>query len=154
SDVRPGDAFIPMHWNDQFAGSGCVNRVVNPETDAVSGQPELKHTPVRVSPWVPAWRALILTRRRPRPDAEWWYAAPRHEHWCAELAGTSPAAEAWRKIAGLLADEAGVEFEDAGHIDHRLVALDEAGRVASVAFLQASPKPLAIDAEWLGDQFG
>ena len=154
SDVRPGDVFVPMHWNDQFAGNGCVNRVVNPETDAISGQPELKHTPVRVAPWSPAWRALVLSRGRVMPRAEWWSAVPREGHWRAELAGRTAPFEAWAALLALAAaDGHAAEFADASRFDHRVVVLDGAGRLAAVLFLHASGAPIPADRDWLGEQF-
>ena len=38
-----------MHWTDQFASSGPIDRLVHAITDPVSGQPDLKGTPVRVA---------------------------------------------------------------------------------------------------------
>ncbi len=154
SDVNPGDVFVPMHWNDQFAGNGCVNRLVNPETDAVSGQPELKHVPVRVAAWQPAWRAIILSRRRLMPRAEWWRSAPCDDHWRSELAGQSPPASGWSEIAALVAREGKTAaLTEAGHADHRLAALDGAGRLAALVFFHAGDAALPIDAEWLGERF-
>jgi assimilatory nitrate reductase catalytic subunit len=66
---RPGDLFVPMHWNDQFASEARIDAVVNPETDPISGQPELKHTPVRVQAVDIAWEALLLTQTPPGPSA-------------------------------------------------------------------------------------
>ena len=153
-DMRPGDVFVPMHWNDQFSGSGAVNRVVNPETDAVSGQPELKHTPVCVRPWVPAWRATVLSRARLFPRVEWWRAAPRGDYWRTELAACSAPEAAWPEIAALAAAGGGaVEFADAGRADHRLVALGGEGRLAAVAFFHAVGEPPPLDADWLGEHF-
>ncbi len=62
--VRAGCVFVPMHWNDQFSSAGCIDRVVNPATDPVSGEPEFKHTPVRVTPLACAWHGFLLSRRR------------------------------------------------------------------------------------------
>jgi assimilatory nitrate reductase catalytic subunit len=153
-DMRPGDVFVPMHWNDQFAGNGAVNRVVNPEADAVSGQPELKHTPVRVSPWVPRWRAMLLTRRRASPGAEWWRTAPRNGYWQTELAARSAPAEGWPEIEVLSgAQEPAADFADAARCDRRVVRLDAAGRLASIVFFHADREPLALDADWLGEHF-
>ncbi len=153
-DVNPGDVFVPRHWHDRFAGTACVKRVVNPETDAVSGQPELKHTPVRITPWSPSWRAIVLSRRRLTPGAAWWYAVPREDHWRVELAGLSAPAAAWAEIVALLSGEdRSAEFADAGLGDHRLVMLDGTGELASVAFLHAAAEPPPLDADWLGEQF-
>jgi predicted molibdopterin-dependent oxidoreductase YjgC len=53
--VRPGDVFVPMHWTDQFASSGPIDLLVHEITDPVSGQPDLKGTPVRVTAVADAW---------------------------------------------------------------------------------------------------
>jgi assimilatory nitrate reductase catalytic subunit len=153
ADVKPGDVFVPMHWNDQFAGNGCVNRVVNPETDAISGQPELKHTPVRVAAWAPAWRALVLSRDRLVPRAEFWSAVPRAGHWRIELAGRTEPAEAWAALRTLAADGAAVEFADAVRADYRAVALDGARGLAAAVFFHASPEAISADRDWLGEHF-
>ena len=47
---RPGDVYVPMHWSAAFAPSGMSNGLVGAHRDAVSGQPEFKHTPARVEP--------------------------------------------------------------------------------------------------------
>jgi len=59
---RPGSVFVPMHWTDQFAAQGRVNALTNAALDPVSGQPEFKHTPVRVDPLVTAWEGFVLSR--------------------------------------------------------------------------------------------
>ena len=46
--LRPGDAFAPMHWTAQVSRAGRINAAVNPAVDPISGQPELKHTPIEV----------------------------------------------------------------------------------------------------------
>jgi assimilatory nitrate reductase catalytic subunit len=128
--------------------------VVNPETDAISGQPEMKHTPVRVAPWSPGWRALVLTRERVVPRAECWHTVPREGHWRAELAGRSPPAEAWAALIALAAPGGrAAEFADAGRFDHRVVVLDASGRLAAALFLHASGEPVPADRDWLGEQF-
>lgn len=49
-DQRCGSVSVPMHWNGQFTSGGRVDALVNPVTDPISGQPELKHTPVHIEP--------------------------------------------------------------------------------------------------------
>ena len=46
--LRQGEAFAPMHWTAQLSRAGRINAAVNPAVDPISGQPELKHTPVEV----------------------------------------------------------------------------------------------------------
>lgn len=47
--VRPGQAFLPMHWGDRFLKGG-VNTITQPAFDPLSKQPELKHSGVRLEP--------------------------------------------------------------------------------------------------------
>ena len=61
NDQRPGDIFVPFHWNDQFAAKGRADALVAPVTDPVSGQPESKATPARVTPFAPQWHGFLLS---------------------------------------------------------------------------------------------
>ncbi|WP_424195948.1 molybdopterin-dependent oxidoreductase [Ampullimonas aquatilis] len=55
-EVRMGQAFIAMHWGDEFVsgqghqgqGSYGVNVLTNPAFDAYSKQPELKHAAIKI----------------------------------------------------------------------------------------------------------
>lgn len=85
---QPGNVFVPMHWNDQFAGAARVDALVNPELDPISGQPEFKHTPVRVVSYRPVWHGFLLTRKPITPEnATYWSRARRYGMWHYELAG-------------------------------------------------------------------
>ena len=94
--MRPGDVFVPMHWTDQFASSGPVDRLVHAVTDPVSGQPDLKGTRVRVSAITESWRGLMLSRSAGKPalrETEHWSKAPVAAGFAYELSGTTPLAE-------------------------------------------------------------
>src|SRR5699024_10213997 len=67
---RRGSLFVPIHWSDQYAGNSRVGALVNPEVDPVSGQPELKHTPVRMKPFEVRWHGFILSRTPLSPRDE------------------------------------------------------------------------------------
>ncbi len=69
---RPGEVFMPMHWNDQYAARARVDAVVNPAVDPHSGQPELKHTPVRIAPLRPAWEAVLFGVADPPAESAHW----------------------------------------------------------------------------------
>jgi assimilatory nitrate reductase catalytic subunit len=69
---RPGELFMPMHWNDQYAAMARVDAVVNPAVDPHSGQPELKHTPVRIEPLRPAWEAVLFGVSAAPADSTHW----------------------------------------------------------------------------------
>jgi assimilatory nitrate reductase catalytic subunit len=59
-DVREGELFAAMHWTDQFTSAGPIDALVSAAADPVSGQPELKATPVRIAALPPLWHGLLL----------------------------------------------------------------------------------------------
>ncbi|WP_455376664.1 molybdopterin dinucleotide binding domain-containing protein, partial [Kaarinaea lacus] len=86
--TQPGSVFMPMHWNEQFSSHGRVDAVVNPVCDPVSGQPELKHTPVNVKKYEPAWHGFLLSRRQLSiEDSTYWVKAIGKKFYRYELAG-------------------------------------------------------------------
>jgi assimilatory nitrate reductase catalytic subunit len=58
SDMRPGDAFVAMHWGSQFT-SARTNALTLPAIDPHSKQPELKHSAVRIEPFAARWRGTF-----------------------------------------------------------------------------------------------
>ncbi|PZW43031.1 assimilatory nitrate reductase catalytic subunit [Humitalea rosea] len=122
-----GVGFLPMHWSDVYAPSGRSNPLVPVAVDPVSGQPELKHAPVRVSPWPARWFAAVVARVR-LPDG----AAPLLSRaplpgglWRHDLAGQSDPAEGFAALRRAL---------DAPGLVWRLLAAPEAGLFRGVAF--------------------
>ncbi|MVW86290.1 nitrate reductase [Pseudomonas sp. PB101] len=57
--VRPGQAFLPMHWGDRFLKGG-VNSLTLSAFDPLSKQPELKHSGVRLEPVDLPWKLFAL----------------------------------------------------------------------------------------------
>ncbi len=60
--LKPGHAFLPMHWGSGFLGGQGINALTNPARDPVSHQPELKHTAIAVAPANLAWQAVAWVR--------------------------------------------------------------------------------------------
>lgn len=58
-NLRPGQAFLPMHWGDRFLKGG-VNTLTQPAFDPLSKQPELKHSGVRLAPVNLPWQLFAL----------------------------------------------------------------------------------------------
>ncbi len=106
-DQRPGSVFVPMHWNDTFAKSARADALVAPITDPISGQPESKHTPVRVEPYLPAWQGFVLSRTRlDFMDAIYCACALGESYWRHEIAGeVTP--EDWRDWAQAALEDSG-----------------------------------------------
>jgi assimilatory nitrate reductase catalytic subunit len=88
--VVPGHVFVPMHWSARFANGGRVGGLIASATDPVSGQPELKHTPVSVRRYDAAWHGFALSRE-PLALGDFAYIARARGqgHWRYELAGDS-----------------------------------------------------------------
>ncbi len=111
--LRAGEVFAPMHWTDQFTSAGPIGRLVGAATDPVSGQPELKASPVRLTAVAPQWHGLLLSGSEQVPQGSYyWGRVPLErghaftligweplpsgrgtEFWIAALLGASTAAE-------------------------------------------------------------
>jgi assimilatory nitrate reductase catalytic subunit len=92
---RLGDAFLPMHWTDQFSSAGVIGKLVWSDTDPISGQPDLKGSPVEVSGVKSLWTGRLLRRESAKPslgDAVYWTKAPLQHGFTFELAGWTPLA--------------------------------------------------------------
>ncbi len=74
SDLRQGEVFAPIHWTDQFTSAGPIDAIVGAATDPVSGQPELKATPVRVTAVASQWHGLLLRGSEHVPHGPYYWA--------------------------------------------------------------------------------
>jgi assimilatory nitrate reductase catalytic subunit len=101
--MRPGEIFVPMHWTAQVSRAGRINGAVNPAVDPVSGQPELKHTPVDTMRIDVQWHGTILARRPIMlPDITYWTRIRGSGFEAYLLAGEEPIAAARQKLSAAL----------------------------------------------------
>jgi len=121
SGQRRGEVFAPMHWTDRFSSAGPIGRLVGAETDPVSGQPELKGTPVSVTPVAALWHGLLLRRTGFSPAGPfYWARIPLPEGQAFELAGWEPlpsghSTEAWvRTLLGAPEEPELIIYADPG----------------------------------------
>ena len=152
---KRGSVFVPMHWNDQYAGNACVDRVVNPVVDPLSGQPEFKHTPVQLCAYRPAWHGFLLSRRKLTVhDVNYWVRATGDGFYRYELAGDQAPADwaTWaRSLLCSAADDVNwVEYLDVGARQYRGVRLVD-NRVESCIFI--APNHALPSRSWLGSLF-
>lgn len=153
---QPGQIFVPMHWNDQFASKSYVDALVNPDLDEISGQPEFKHTPVNITPYKPGWHGFLLSRRRLKFQyATYWACAIGYGYWRYELAGDD-APDNWaigtHELLG--ADNANyewIEFYDKAAGRYRTAALLE-NRLEHCLFV--GPDMHLPERDWLASLFG
>jgi assimilatory nitrate reductase catalytic subunit len=64
-DMRPGDAFVAMHWGGRFMGGVGINALTVPAIDPYSKQPELKHAAIRIEPFAARWRGAFTAAANP-----------------------------------------------------------------------------------------
>jgi assimilatory nitrate reductase catalytic subunit len=64
-DMRPGDAFIAMHWGARFASGVGSNALTISAIDPYSKQPELKHAAVKIEPFAARWRGAFAAAATP-----------------------------------------------------------------------------------------
>jgi assimilatory nitrate reductase catalytic subunit len=101
--LRPGEAFAPMHWTDQASRAGRINAAVNPATDPISGQPELKHTPVEIRRLPILWYGTILARRPVMlPELSYWARIRGAGHHAWLIAGEQPIEAARQALSAAL----------------------------------------------------
>jgi assimilatory nitrate reductase catalytic subunit len=141
-----------MHWTDRFSPAGRINPVVNADVDPISGQPELKHTPVAIAPYPARWHGFIISAEQLSPDiAEWTSLFPAGNAWRHELAGTTdPELEFARLRNACTVPGAWLVMRDPGHTVYR-AALIEDGKLRACVFIgQTSALPAR---DWLVSLF-
>jgi assimilatory nitrate reductase catalytic subunit len=157
TDVRPGQLFVPMHWNDQHANRARVGTLIPSAVDPVSGQPELKAAPVSLRPHGAAWYGFALSRNAvSMPGCTYVARAKGQGHWRYELAGREAPASwpAWaRESLGAEGEDRElewIEFSDAGSGRYRGAILHR-GRLRACLFIAAGQN--LPDRGWLGKLF-
>ena len=152
---RPGSVFAPMHWTDQYASRGRVDALVGDAVDPVSGQPELKFTPVTARPFAAAWYGVAVSEARIETGgADYFALAPIKSGFRAELAGLH---EPWDTKAfaaealGLGDDVEWLAYRDAVKGQARYLAF-EGERLVGAFFL--AREPVAVARAWLDDLLG
>ncbi len=155
SGLRAGEVFLPMHWNRTFSSTGPADALVDAVLDPVSGQPQFKLTPVRVTAVALPWRGMLLTRQPRAPgDIDYFTRARVAGGWRWRIAAAQAPQDvrAWaRSLAGPpAADWQWLEYTDPLG-ECRVLAMD-GDRVMLALFAGTELDWLADD--WLAARFG
>jgi assimilatory nitrate reductase catalytic subunit len=144
-----GTAFAPLHWSARFAPAARVNTAVPAATDPVSGQPELKHTPLAVRAFAAAWHGFLLAPRRFEATlADWCAVVPLDGGvWRHEMAGAEAPVRAFARLRALLDARDWALFEDPAAGVFRAAALRGDTLAGMIAI---APEPALPPREWLG----
>jgi assimilatory nitrate reductase catalytic subunit len=153
-DVPRGMVFAPIHWNRAYSSDARVGALTNPVVDPISGEPELKHTPVSIEPFAADWYGVMLTRKpSPPPDVSWWTKVQGEQFVRYELAGQG--ADDWATLARRLlgvneADVDWMEYRDAGRKVYRAAYLVDDRLEGCVYF---DSRPTLPERNWLSRLF-
>ncbi|OZB17916.1 MAG: hypothetical protein B7X58_03760 [Marinobacter sp. 34-60-7] len=155
TDQRPGEVFIPIHWNDQFASAGVAANLIAPTVDPVSGQPESKHGVARVQSLTTRWQARFVlpndSTRAPAINAmDYWslQGLPHSRAWW--LAGC--ACQDWRAWGQrLFGREPDLVMQDAGRQRYRAAWLRD-DKLVGVLLVEPSAA-LLPELDWLDGCF-
>jgi len=147
--------FVPIHWNATNSSDARVGALVNPIVDPISGEPEFKHTPARVEPFIVSWHGFALARAALSiSDAAWWTEIKGEHFMRYELAGRRVHGNRslWaRRLLGALDHDADwLEFTDTNAGVYRAAYIVD-DRIAACLFI--SPRPDLPSRSWLADLF-
>ncbi len=160
-NIRRGQVFAPIHWNDQVASDARIGKIVNPVVDAISGEPEFKHTPVLIQPFHIQWQGVFYVRQGFEKTVQssienmvWWVKITTTKALRYELADRQKFAHTTEHLKELFPfqDESfeWLNLEDqTAHISHTVV-LKEGHLIAS---LYIAPKALLPDRDWIASLF-
>ncbi len=160
--LRKGTAFVPIHWTDQLASNARIDALIASAVDPVSGQPELKYTPVRITPFAPAWYGFAVRAAQPalRPAGAsigYWAMARSKQGWRAELAGHE-CPDDWTALARDLVAPAETDvateilaYHDNASGQHRF-AVFEGNRFVAALFVARTP--VVVARGYIADQLG
>ncbi|MEM7541943.1 MAG: nitrate reductase [Pseudomonadota bacterium] len=151
---RPGRLFVPMHWSDEFASAGRVNKLFAANVDPVSGQPELKFSPVSARRFAAKWFGFAVTVAGWNPATTYWARMKTANGCRLELADTESIDEASALFEALLPASASVEivsYLDTASDSYRFAAMDNG---ALVAALFVAPRPVVVSRTFVADALG
>ena len=158
ADIPAGMVFAPIHWNGAFASDARVGALTNPVVDPVSGEPELKHTPVAIEHFAADWYGVMLTRASvPRPSTPWWVKVQGEQFVRYELAGFNPddGPAAARSLLGVPDDVAAgdldwIEYSDKSQRVYRAAWFVD-DRIEGCMYI--APTPALPERAWLAKLF-
>jgi len=147
--------FVPIHWNGSNASDARVGALVNPAVDPISGEPEFKHTPARVNPFVVSWHGFALSRSTLSiSDSAWWTEIRGEQFMRYELAGRRVHGNRsqWaRRLLDATNDDADwLEFIDNNVGCYRAAHVVD-DKIAACIFI--SPRPDLPSRNWLASLF-
>ena len=160
-NIRRGQVFAPIHWNDQVASDARIGKVVNPVVDPISGEPEFKHTPVMIQPFYTQWQGVLYVRqeyelsiKKSIQNTVWWTKIRTAKAMRYELADRQKFSTTTEQLKRLLPftdeDFEWLNIEDqSAQISHSVVLKNG----VLIASLYIAPTDLLPDRDWVASLF-
>lgn len=153
-DMKRGELFAPIHWNDQTASDARVGALVNPVVDPLSGEPEFKHTPALITPFETCWTGFVFTRRPAHlEEVAWWVRIQATDCLRYEIAGMEwpeDMAHFAQRLTALPGHADWIAYADPSLGSYRAICFDADDRVQACLFLSRDEALPARD--WLAAQ--
>ncbi|MEO1701363.1 MAG: nitrate reductase [Pseudomonadota bacterium] len=152
TDQRESNVFVPMHWNDQFASAGRVDKLVAPQTDPFSGQPALKGSDVCVERASMAAHGFLVSRARPVPvGLDYWALAKTKGGWRLEFALADLPNDPQAYLTGLFAGDGAALSANDKHRGFWRAAQFDGEELLSAVYL--SCVPVEVSRTWVSGLF-
>ena len=148
-----GRVFTPIHWSRTNSAASGIGALVAPHLDALSGQPENKATPVKVSPFSGAYSGLLIARNELTPKAaEYWVRVKAEGRFIHILGFSAMPPMGWIALCAVhlgVPPDYLMRFSDVSRGVYRVAHLDEE-KLVSAALIVPGHRPPAIAslAEW------
>ena len=144
--VARGEVFAPMHWTGENASRARIDVLVPGVVDPISGQPDSKAAPVKISHYKADWYGFAVASAAVHPTSEYWARARVAGGWRVELAGKN-LPEDWVAYARALFDLPEATVATVIDAKRRLarVAFHAEGQLLAALFIGPDPVALARD---------
>lgn len=141
---RQGSLFAPIHWSSATSSSARVGELVASAADFVSGQPEMKATPVGISPMSLSHHGFLMSRDSVSFPAATWWAKVSITGGIGYLLASNDGLPAWRDFARQALDrEAIIEYIDEPRGIYRAAAFTK-DRLNACLFIG----PASVSSQW------
>ena len=159
--VRRGQIFAPIHWTEQVASDARIGKVVNPVVDAISGEPEFKHTPVSIQPFHTTWQGVLYVRegfeyqiKTSLQTCAWWTKIKTAKAMRYEIADRHSIDQTQKNLKSFLpfVDETyeWLSIEDvSAQMSHSIILKDG----ILIASLYIAPSDMLPDRDWVASLF-
>ncbi|MGQ2386194.1 molybdopterin-dependent oxidoreductase [Acinetobacter ursingii] len=159
--VRRGQIFAPIHWTEQVASDARIGKVVNPVVDAISGEPEFKHTPVAIQTFHTTWQGVLYVREGVEQHIQtslqqcaWWAKIKTAKAFRYEIAARQSFDQTQNNLKNFLPfiDETyeWLSLEDrSSQLSHSVILQDG----ILIASLYIAPADLLPDRDWVAGLF-